>query len=1059
MSLKSTSKIWLTAVLLFVMLTGWRQGFANPEGQRGTFPLIENFESGVFPPSGWTAYDVDGSAPAWEMVDWLSHTPGGFYSAYHGYGPGMQDAWLVSPQLAVPAAGTTVVAFWNFVVDPSYYAKNSVWVSTGSGDPASGQFVEIWTPATPLSEWRQVVLSLAAYAGQNIYVAFRYEGDFAHGWAIDDIEVSDSFNTSPVVAVNPTAINATGPINAGIQKSLTVANAGVENLEYEITVYYSGSTSGWLNVSPLGGTIAGGNNLVHTAAFDPSGLELGTYNASIVINSNDPETPTTTIPVAYSIIGPATVSIDVMLQDYTFPYDISENGNFVAVSAFGVGGWLWSANSGLQSVPGEEPLIQSVSENGIIAGTERNPAYSVSGMNVAMAGTWNYQTGEWTFLGINPEVGEPVFTDYTSCWGMTADGQTIVGMQFYPDYSYRAFKWTQAGGYEMIGNMLTTGNRPNGISNDGSVVFGWADLPLASRSPIIWYNNEVIQIAPSEFGEANASSSNGEYVTGYAGTGGFLWSKQDGTTVFFENSLNPGGISPVAVMDDGTVFGYTSEGWPPFPDTRRAFVRLTSGEMMTFNDYAITRGMFDAADWLFYSINGVTPDGNKFIGAGINPDGQTVSFLLDFGAEIPSIVVSPLTMVQALEYGQTAMQDLSIQNTGNGALNYNAFIHFQSASALQNNALQTVLPYTNTTKGAAGFVSKSKSAQPIHPAKRRSLSAHTPLPVLANSLTSFEKPLAPSTVKTNEKSTSRGTYTLHYDGDNADAIGLVAGGSFFHASRYPQEVVAPFIGAGLTQVEMYLNDATTASTLYIWSQGTTGTPGDVIYEQPVSLTPYSWNTITLPTSIALTGADIWIGFGHTHDAGAFVAGLDGGPLNPNGDFIREASSEWERLSDYGFASNWNIRAVLTLGDGSWLTVSPTSGIVEGGASQNLTVSFDGNIPAGEGYHANIIIESNDATHPIVYVPVTLDVLVGLNEQNDANWHIYPVPAESAIFIQSANGMRSISLYNSRGQLVSEQSSNDQHAVSMEISSLPAGLYMVKMTDQSGKSFQKTILKK
>ena len=51
---------------------------------------------------------------------------------------------------------------------------------------------------------------------------------------------------------------------------------------------------------------------------------------------------------------------------------------------------------------------------------------------------------------------------------------------------------------------------------------------------------------------------------------------------------------------------------------------------MSFNDYAESRGMENAQDWTFYSVNDVTPDGNKFIGAGVNPDGQDVSFLIDF---------------------------------------------------------------------------------------------------------------------------------------------------------------------------------------------------------------------------------------------------------------------------------------------------------------------------------------------------------------------------------------------------------------------------------------------
>lgn len=1057
--MKTIFKIWATLILLVAIGFQVQSAPANPPK---TFPMTENFEIGDFPPADWTLYDVDGLGTNWELNEWNNHTPDGLRSAFHGYGSGQQDGWFVTPQLSFPATGQIVLAFWSSIIDALYYGKNSVMISTGSGDPASGNYVELWTPSQAVGDWRQVVLDMAAYAGQSVYIAFRYEGDFAHAWAIDDVYIGNEFNMSPVISVLPVALSATGPINAVMNKTLTVGNTGVNALVYSMQVNYTGTTQGWLNLSPLTGNIPGGEQLSHTAVFNPNGLEVGVYNASIVIQSNDPEAPTKTIPVMYEVIEASSVGVTVMIPEYTFPYDISENGEYVAISGFGSGGWLWSKESGSVPIYGEEATVIAVSEQGVVAGSSRNPEYVIDGLAVMMSGYWNLQTQEWTYLPLNPAAGAPIYSDYTSSWGMTSDGSVMVGMQYFEGYNYRAFKWSQAGGYEMIGDVLPEGNRPNGISNDGSVVFGWANLPMASRSPVIWYNNEFIQIDPETYGEATASSSTGQFVTGHAGEQGFLWTPQNGTT-FFSNTLNAGVLNPIAVMDDGTVFGYTAEGWPPFPDSRRAFAQLTNGEMISFNDYALGRGMADAGEWTFYSINAATPDGNKMIGAGITPDGQNVSFVIDFEAEIPSIVINPLSMTEALTFGSSNTQTLTLQNTGTGALDYNTFLHFLSANT-KGQMLQHVPAFekNNQDFNANTFGSKKSALHANVKPQRQAAKPIETLSPVANALTDFDGDFginnwvaSPKAVNENTK----GIYELHYDADNVDAVGLVDGGSFFHAIRFPQAVVEPFITATLSEIKIYILDAPSSSKLFIWGPGTDGSPGEVIVEQTVTLIPSSWNTITLATPIALDGNDIWIGFEHIHDAGLFIAGIDGGPLNPNGDFIQDINGGWERLSDYGFSSNWNIRATLQLGDGTWLSLNPTSGSIEPESSNNITVSFSGNVPVGNAYHANIIVTSNDASNPLKFVPVTLEMLVGLNEIQNDQLKIYPVPVQDQLTVETQEGIQSICLINTMGQKVFETTFAGEKQVKVALSQLKSGVYtlqIIKSTQEM--SFKPLIVK-
>jgi len=1007
----------------FLIITLLLQGLllntaAQNPGAGRTYPIEEDFESGTFPPVDWAVYDIDAQGMIWEASTFVNHTPGGTFSAYHGYAPGMQDGWMVTPAMAFPSSGPIILAFYNYTVDPDFYGKNSVLVSTGSGNPADGDFVEIWTPASVNASWENVLLNLADYAGTTAYIAFRYEGDYAHGWAVDDVYIGSDYNTDPQIIVNPTTVNATAPANSPVTKTLTVTNAGVENLIYTTQVTYNGGFSGWLTIDPQGGNLGTSSNQAHTLTFNPEGLALGSYTANILINSNDPETPELNVPVNFTVIEEANVGVTIMVPELTFPYDISESGEYVAISGFGAGGgWLWSETAGLIPVDGEEASIIAVSEDGVIGGNARNPEYQAGGMNVMMSGYWHPQTGEWTFLEINPAAGEPVFSDYTSTWGMTADGSTLVGMQFFDDYSYKAFQWTEAGGYDMIGNLYSGGNRPNGISNDGSVVYGWADLPAASRSPVIWKDGEFIELAPTEFGEAFGASSHGEYVVGYAGANGFIWNEETGVTLF-SNTLNAESLNPLAVSDAGTIFGYTVD-WPPFPDYRHGFVRLFSGEMMTFNDYAVSRGMADAADWSFLSINAVTPDENKFIGSAMNPDGEYVSFLIDFGAEIPSIVVSPASLTEALYPGTTSVQDLVIQNTGNGALDYETYINFIQAN-----------PRVQSVNVPAG-----KNIRPgrLELKKDRTHGG------------------SPSQAK------SRDGFILNYDGPNVDAIGLVDGGTFYNAVRFPADMVAPFYGASISSVDVYINDLPALAMLKFWGPGSTTNPGELLYEQVITPVPYSWNTINLTSPLILDGNDLWTGFTYTHDAGQFVAGIDGGPLNPNGDFISQDGVTWERPSDYGFGSNWNIRAMVQLGQGNWLSLDPASGTVPAESSETLTATFDATALTSGTYMANIIITSNDPENPMLVVPVTLDLLTGISENTQSQIKVFPVPAATILNIETREGIETIRFYNTFGQMVSEYRITNMTGNVLNLTGIQAGVYQLQMVTSNGKMYYRTIV--
>ncbi len=108
----------------------------------------ESFDAVTFPPAGWTAIDADGGGTAWARYTSTVHT--GLGSAAHNYSSaGMQDGWLVTPVITIPAGGATLT-FWEYTTFPADYFKHSVWACTAACTTPPTNFTEVAAyPARP----------------------------------------------------------------------------------------------------------------------------------------------------------------------------------------------------------------------------------------------------------------------------------------------------------------------------------------------------------------------------------------------------------------------------------------------------------------------------------------------------------------------------------------------------------------------------------------------------------------------------------------------------------------------------------------------------------------------------------------------------------------------------------------------------------------------------------------------------------------------------------------------------------------------------------------------
>ncbi len=192
-------------IMLMMLFSFHAQAYLKADNEKhlASLAFSEDFEGEAFPPDGWSVFNLLGDDATWAISTTINHTPGGNKSAWHDWTAG--DGWLVTPALEIPAEDGYSLSFWSYNADAWAYGANKVLVSTGSGDPADGDFVEIWTAETPAeSSWEETFLSLDDFAGETIYIAFLKTGEWAHVWFVDDVQVGsfepiETFNVSFVV--------------------------------------------------------------------------------------------------------------------------------------------------------------------------------------------------------------------------------------------------------------------------------------------------------------------------------------------------------------------------------------------------------------------------------------------------------------------------------------------------------------------------------------------------------------------------------------------------------------------------------------------------------------------------------------------------------------------------------------------------------------------------------------------------------------------------------------------------------------------------------------------
>jgi subtilisin family serine protease len=170
----------------------------------------EDFE-GTFPPTGWTV--VTNTGAGWNTnVYWgydnLTFGSGQCADANSDAFGAEMDTELWSPPINLTAATAPYLFYQSNFQD--YSGSGDAWLDISTDGGTNWTNLTYWTADHgPTSE----MVDLAAYVGQTIHLRWRYYGDYAWYWQIDDVMVLDGTGaTLPVsdlhmpLAVRPTTV-------------------------------------------------------------------------------------------------------------------------------------------------------------------------------------------------------------------------------------------------------------------------------------------------------------------------------------------------------------------------------------------------------------------------------------------------------------------------------------------------------------------------------------------------------------------------------------------------------------------------------------------------------------------------------------------------------------------------------------------------------------------------------------------------------------------------------------------------------------------------------------
>ena len=208
--------------------------------------VSDNFDSYTVgeDPTGWTKYQSSDVDPGFIITDTRANSaPNSLYHNDDDTGE-LSASWIVAP--VYTATGNDQVSFYyqqNFTA--TFYQYSGVWYSTTGTNPIENpdewtELAEFNNEDQPYSEdeWTNFFHVFTEEAGTNIYIAFKYEGNYNHEFYIDDFIIDVTPN-----CVIPSNLSIDSITTSSADVSWTDNNSG--NIAYLIEWHQVESEDEW----------------------------------------------------------------------------------------------------------------------------------------------------------------------------------------------------------------------------------------------------------------------------------------------------------------------------------------------------------------------------------------------------------------------------------------------------------------------------------------------------------------------------------------------------------------------------------------------------------------------------------------------------------------------------------------------------------------------------------------------------------------------------------------------------------------------------------------------
>lgn len=221
----------------------------------------------------------------------------------------------------------------------------------------------------------------------------------------------------------------------------------------------------------------------------------------------------------------------------------------------------------------------------------------------------------------------------SSTWGMSPDGNTIVGLGWLTAGNAHAVKWDAINGVTDLGSTVPDrSSRANAINADGSVIVGWQDQDNGTRSGAMWINGTESFITDSNgdyVGEAGDVSADGTTIIGSAMPNPYVWNSTTGLTYITHPNSSfffRGGATGISADGKNVVGFFRAFAAPPM--SGEGFIWTETGGRINLNDYAVSLGLNTQGVNMSLPL-AISRDGKRIAGIGTNASNQIVAFYLD----------------------------------------------------------------------------------------------------------------------------------------------------------------------------------------------------------------------------------------------------------------------------------------------------------------------------------------------------------------------------------------------------------------------------------------------